>query len=95
MDNGKTTRPGSGMLKLLVAVLGAVGLLGPAAEAKTSVALERAALEARVDAVRQILRVEDEDGPAGSPIAQWYNWGNWGNWNNWPNWGNWANWFNR
>ena len=82
--------------------LGLAGWLGVAAAATPPAAatMERAELEARVAAVRQVIQATGQlaDVAAsgdGVDVAQWFNWPNWGNWNNWPNWGNWGNWFNR
>lgn len=85
-------------LRALVAVTGALGLLGGAAQAHALVVRERAALEARVEVLRGNLRAPT-GADAGAPgpdttLAQWFNWPNWNNWNNWPNWGNWGNWGN-
>ena len=108
------TRPGDAplrnrmntWLRALVAVTGALGLLGGAAQAHALVVRERAALEARVEVLRGNLRAPagadagtDAGTNAGAPrpdttLAQWFNWPNWNNWNNWPNWGNWGNWGN-
>ena len=81
-------------LRKLAAAIGAVGLLGSAAQAHAHVALDRLALEARVDALRKALRESASDSESresgDNKLAQW-----WNNWGNWPNWGNWRNWFNR
>lgn len=86
-------------LRPLLALIGATGLLGAAAESQA--ATERRALESRVESIREAISTAGENDPAkpatppGEKTAQWYNWGNWGNWGNWPNWNNWGNWFNR
>jgi hypothetical protein len=93
---------GAWLLRPLLALVGAFGLLGSAAT-DAAVLHEREALDARVNTVREILNTRDRNGlpedlsvsPDKPLIAQWYNWGNWNNWNNWANWGNWGNWFNR
>ena len=98
----------------LAAWFGVIGLMGAAAapaEADRAAGLspDRAALEARVQAVRAALAEATADpaddapdtGTGADPRAQpkpkppWLNWNNWNNWNNWPNWGNWGNWLNR
>jgi hypothetical protein len=75
----------------------AVGVSAPAAT--NPAASERAALEARVAAVREALQQAPQEAVGRHSdfdlIAQWPNWPNWGNWGNWPNWPNWGNWFNR
>ena len=88
--NHRRTR---GRLSRAFAWVAALGLLGPAAQAnataEAAVQRERAALEARVEAVRAALH-----DPADAPsrlVAQWNNWKNWSNWNNWKNWVNWLN----
>ena len=84
--------------------IAAIGLLGAAPAAHATVRLERMALEARVQVLREALRAPGDTRDAGAPdgtlpsprlAQQWANWNNWGNWNNWPNWGNWGNWLNR
>ena len=82
--------------------IAALGLLGAASQASAIVRLERFALEARVQSLRDQMHVPagaaDAAAPGGTRIAQippWANWNNWSNWNNWPNWGNWGNWLNR
>jgi hypothetical protein len=79
-------------------ILLAIGLAGgvaPAALAHPDVRAEKAALEARVDAIRARLKAPglDDEARAKAPrwLAQWFNWPNWGNWNNWNNWANWRN----
>lgn len=83
--------------RVALSLLGVGGLVLMPAEARQ--APGRAALEARVEAVRTALRsapaAPSEPAAAGRSLAQWMNWPNWGNWNNWPNWGNWGNWLNR
>jgi hypothetical protein len=88
----------------VLASIAAIGLLGAAPAAHATVRLERMALEARVQVLRDALRVpgdtREAPAPDGAPESprlaqQWANWNNWGNWNNWPNWGNWGNWLNR
>ncbi len=83
--------------------------LGFAAPVNASVQLERQALEARVQAVRAMLRepvaadaVGGTAGVAGltglsgeEPPLRTAQWFNWNNWNNWNNWKNWGNWLNR
>lgn len=68
----------------VVAVLGAAGCLGTPAAA--AVALQRTALQARVDAVRQALATQ---APALTTLVAQANWGNW------PKWGKWSNWVNQ
>ncbi|MBC8056809.1 MAG: hypothetical protein H7Y61_09545 [Rhizobiales bacterium] len=73
-------------LRHAFAALAALGLLGAAAQANAIVRLERAALEARVEAMRAALNEAD---PAEAPtglVAQWNNFKNWNNWNNWKKW---------
>jgi hypothetical protein len=87
-----------GWIRGVVAALGAAGLLGATAQADALVIRHRAALEARVENLRQAAQQSTRDDP-GTPaadmkLAQWLNWPNWNNWNNWPNWGNWGNWGN-
>lgn len=80
--------------KILVAVIGALGLFGrhedAAAKPDPKVISEEALLQARVDKARQRLIKElgqQESASAdGRKVAQWYNWPNWYNWNNWRNW---------
>ena len=84
-----------------LAWIASIGLLGAAAQAQAMVRLDRAALEARVDAVRAALHEAADphadphgNADAAAPgwlLAQWNNWSNWNNWNNWKNWGNWLN----
>jgi hypothetical protein len=82
----------------LLAAIGAVSGVGAAPPAD-AVPAARAALEARVLAVRDRLEraTAAEPGAGESPqlLAQWFKWNNWNNWNNWPKWGKWGNWFNR
>ena len=77
----------------------AIGLLGAASQASAIVRLERIALEARVQLLRDAMQPFGEGATADAErlaqIKPWANWNNWNNWNNWPNWGNWGNWLNR
>jgi hypothetical protein len=89
---------------LIVLFGAAVGTAG-AQDAPPDIAVDRLALELRVDQVRQELASGRHDSSSevqtievtgdSEPVAQWYNWPNWSNWANWNNWNNWANWFNR
>ena len=66
--------------------LAASGLMGAAAQTDAAVAIERAALQARVEGMRALLH---EARPAEAPsalVAQWNNFKNWNNWNNWKKW---------
>ena len=85
---------GAWLLSRMLVLVGALGLLGPTASAKT-VAVDRSALESRVEAVRQDIRAvaADRTQSVHPVLAQWGNWNNWGNWRN--GWGNWGNWLNR
>lgn len=67
----------------VVAVLGAAGCLG--APAAAAVAQQRAALQARVDTVRQALA---NQAPALTTLVAQANWGNWPKWGKWSNWAN-------
>jgi hypothetical protein len=86
----------------LLAGVGLASALGASAAAHAVTdATPRAALEARVMAVRAALQADAEDAnpdarnaAPDTRVAQWLNWPNWNNWNNWPNWGNWGNWGN-
>jgi hypothetical protein len=86
---------GRRLVQLFAALVGITGL--PASSLEVTV--EREALHARVQAVREF--VQQTGGSAGDPGVDaqywpnWPNWGNWRNWGNWPNWPNWLNWFNR
>lgn len=73
----------------------AVGLLGAASQSNAIVRLERMALEARVQSLRDALPAPGDAAERFAQVAPWANWTNWNNWNNWPNWGNWGNWLNR
>jgi hypothetical protein len=91
-----------GVLGRLLSAVGLAALFGASAQASAlrGIEQERQALEARVQAARELLRdqagnVSDSAGDSDQRTAQWLNWPNWSNWNNWPNWGNWGNWFNR
>lgn len=78
-----------GPVRRLMALVGAIGVLGAAASVEAARLPERSALEARVADMRchlNGLAVRDAAAPA--LIAQA------GRWNNWPNWSNWANWRN-
>lgn len=82
-------------LRRLLTFLGIMGTLGSAMPASASIEQERTILEARVAAVREIIRnleqeknLLDTDTPSHQKLAQWYPWGNWGNWGNWRNWFN-------
>jgi hypothetical protein len=89
-----TTRRRAALIRRVIAVIGAAGLLGAAMQAQAHVERERIALEARVAAMRDAIQRVAPEGANDGPLAQWFNWGNWNNWNNWPNWGNWSNWLN-
>ena len=80
--------PGLGRrLRRALASLAALGLLGAAAQANAIVRLEREALEARVDAMRDALaRDMAREGALPRLVAQWNNFKNWNNWNNWKKW---------
>ncbi len=82
-----------------LAWIAAVGLLGAASQASAIVRLERMALEARVQTLRDAIRAAGDavetDAERLAQTQPWANWNNWNNWNNWPNWGNWGNWLNR
>lgn len=75
--------------------IGAVRVIGTAALAAAAPVLanvpaERAALEARVDAVRKALKAVAAD-PSAAPswtVAQATNWTNWPKWSKWSNWAN-------
>ncbi len=70
------------------------GLVAPVAAAVDRAGVEpaaRAALNARVQAVRQALAPTVGDG---RPEVQASPWTNWTNWNNWPKWSKWSNWAN-
>lgn len=75
--------------------IAAVGLLGAASQAQAIVRLERLALEARVQTLRDAAPTPADAAKRFAQVAPWANWNNWNNWNNWPNWGNWGNWLNR
>lgn len=75
--------------------IAAVGLLGAASQAQAMVRLERLALEARVQTLRDAVPTPADAAERFAQVAPWANWNNWNNWNNWPNWGNWGNWLNR
>lgn len=82
----------SGGLRRLLALLGAVGVLGSAAPALAAPLPERSALDSRVAEVRRHLQEASAREDASSSVvrtllAQ-------SRWNNWPNWSNWANWRN-
>jgi hypothetical protein len=82
------------LLRRVLAIGGAAGVLGAAIPADARIESARQTLEARVLAVRVAMHESVGAGPRGEPdqtVAQWFNWPNWGNWNNWPNWGNWFN----
>ena len=62
-----------------------------ATSAQAHAPAERAALESRVEAVRQALRAQAAlpDAPAPSwTVAQAANWTNWPKWSKWSNWAN-------
>ena len=86
---------------MLAALFGASLAVGAAQANRTAdveVAVQRQALQQRVEAARQALngaRVKADQARDKVDVSQWFNWPNWNNWNNWPNWGNWGNWFNR
>lgn len=76
-------------LRRVLALFGALGLLGAAVPAASAVLPERQALEARVaDMRRHLNSPAARETAAPTLIAQA------GRWNNWPNWSNWANWRN-
>lgn len=68
----------------LAAAIAAALAAGAAAPAE-AVVRERAALESRVQAVRDALKAAGPLVPAAEWIAQWNNWPNWNNWSNWAN----------
>jgi hypothetical protein len=84
--NPRTTAPHR-RLRRALAWVAAVGLLGSAAQAEARVALERTALESRVEAMRATLHTGHAaaDAPRGL-VAQWNNFKNWNNWTNWKKW---------
>lgn len=90
----RTTTCRSTLLRRLIMVAAAAGLLGAALQAQAHVERDRLALEARVEAMREAISAASSDEHEADPRAAWFNWGNWNNWNNWSNWGNWANWAN-
>ena len=63
----------------------AAALAGAPGAAPAAVASDRAALESRVQAVRDALLRPGPHVPAAEWIAQWNNWPNWNNWSNWAN----------
>lgn len=71
-----------------LAALAVVGLAGPAAA--LTAPPERAALQARIDAVRTALAATPaaSSAAAGWPLAQANNWTNWPKWSKWSNWAN-------
>lgn len=78
-----------GPVRRLMALVGAIGVLGAAASVEAAPLPERSALEARVADMRCHLNgLAVRDAAAPTLIAQA------GRWNNWPNWSNWANWRN-
>jgi hypothetical protein len=78
-----------GPARRVLALFGAVGLLGAAAPVDAAPLTERSALEGRVAEMRRHLNgAAAPDAAAPTLIAQA------GRWNNWPNWSNWANWRN-
>jgi hypothetical protein len=60
------------------------------APAQAAVPADRAALQARVDAVRLALKevAADDGAPASWTVAQATNWTNWPKWSKWSNWAN-------
>jgi hypothetical protein len=78
-----------GPVRRLMALVGAIGVLGAAASVEAAPLPERSALEARVADMRRHL-----NGPALRDAAQPTLVAQAGRWNNWPNWSNWANWRN-
>jgi hypothetical protein len=102
MRESTPDRAGLGGLRRIVALLGALGWIQGATPAIAETNHARAALEARVMAVRAVINPPTSADPSQETLpgvaqkAQWSNWPNWGNWNNaWKNWPNWGNWFNR
>jgi len=81
------------IVHLLAVFCGVLGLTTHAWSDEISV--DREALQARVQALREAFPAVDVTQNESQPHEQWGNWGNWGNWNNWNNWANWGNWFNR
>lgn len=80
-----------GPLRRVLALFGALGMLGATAPAEAAPVPvpERHALEGRVAEMRRHLNgAAARDAAAPTLIAQA------GRWNNWPNWSNWANWRN-
>jgi len=83
-------------LKIVHLLAGFCGVLGLTTYASShEISIEREALQARVQALREAFPAVDVTQNESRPDAQWGNWPNWGNWNNWNNWPNWGNWFNR
>lgn len=79
------------LVRRVLALFGALGVLGTAAPVAAAVPPERSALEGRVAEMRRHLnsaRDARADSTATTLLAQA------GRWNNWPNWSNWANWRN-
>lgn len=74
----------SSLRKGLLALLGALGLLGAASQARAQAAVERDALQSRVDAVRGAAPFaqpgQRQATPPDEQVAQWNNWNNWNNW---------------
>jgi hypothetical protein len=89
-----TTTRRSALLRKLAVAIASLGLLGAAAQSQARVERDRAALEARVQSMRDAISQARPEGASDIRLTQWFNWGNWNNWNNWPNWGNWGNWPN-
>lgn len=78
-----------GPVRRVLALFGALGMLGTAAPVEAVPLPERNALEGRVADMRRHLNgPAARDAAAPTLIAQA------GRWNNWPNWSNWANWRN-
>ena len=90
----RTTTRRATLLRRLIMVAAAAGLLGAAWQAQAHVERDRLALEARVEAMREAISAASSEEADAGPRAAWFNWGNWNNWNNWSNWGNWSNWPN-
>jgi hypothetical protein len=79
-----------GFRRRLLVLAGALGVFGSAAQAQV-VALDRSALEGRVDAMRAALGTVETTSGRAVLVAQPAPWNNWNNFNNWGNWGNWFN----
>ena len=86
----KPSRPRHALRVATAATLAAGAAAACTGTAALSLPAERAALEARVEAVRQALKAASlaPDADATWTLAQATNWTNWPKWSKWSNWAN-------